>query len=376
MQRRQFVKMLTASLVVMQTPAFASTLKNNKKPSKIVWIIQRGGMDSLHTLVPTFDPDYSRLRPKLSRSINDKLLMLDQGFGLHPALTHMHQLYKQKQLLPIVAVGSGYGRRSHFDGQDYLESGLTTMDHDNGWLGRAVDIKQKDAIAIANSLPISLRNSKASTWYPSNLKDADADIYESLLGLYQDDELLRSRLEQGLKVQVMAGTSTNKRNGKFVSLARSCAKLLASDNGTDCAMLEIGGWDTHNNQIGRLDRQLQELDQGLAALRTGLGDYWQNTVVIVATEFGRTAKENGTGGTDHGTGSAMFLAGGAVKGGQVLGQWPGLADAQLFQQRDLMPTTGVFSWLATVLAQHWQLTDKQLAEIFPDSKSYQQQLIV
>ena len=135
-------------------------------------------------------------------------------------------------------------------------------------------------------------------------------------------------------------------------------------------MLEVGGWDTHNNQASRLTRQLSDLDNGIAALQQELGDYWKNTVVMIATEFGRTAKENGTGGTDHGTGGAMFMLGGAVNGGMVLGEWPGLKQEQLFKGRDLMPTTSTFSWIATVLQQHWQLSNDDIAKVFPTAPAY------
>ena len=377
MKRRQFVKMLgaSASLVVMQSPVLAAINKANKKPAKIVWLILRGAMDSLHTIVPVKDPDYASLRPKLSNAFNEELLPLNSNFSLHPALKHMHSLYKNKQMMPIIAVGSGYPKRSHFDGQDYLESGLATMDHDTGWLGRAINLLQvqpnSTALAVANSVPISLRETeKVRTWYPSNLKDADENIYESLMNLYQEDELLSARLSEGLNTQEMAGNNKTKKRAKFVDLAASCGKLLASDNGTDCAMLEVGGWDTHNNQAFRLARQLSDLDKGIAALQQELGDYWQNTVVMIATEFGRTAKENGTGGTDHGTGGAMFMLGGAIAGGKVLGQWPGLKHEQLFKGRDLMPTTSTFSWIATLLQQHWKLSNSDIAKVFPDSLAY------
>ncbi|WOH39454.1 DUF1501 domain-containing protein [Thalassotalea fonticola] len=380
MKRRQFIKTLgaSASLVLLQTPSLAAVNKLTGKSKKIVWVVLRGAMDSLHTVVPISDKNYQGLRPKLAPSIANDLLPLTTDFSLHPALKHMHGLYQKKQLLPIVAVGSGYPRRSHFDGQDYLESGLPSMDHDTGWLGRALNEMNTDtkALAVANSIPISMRSSdKVSTWYPSRLKDADDNIYEALMNLYQNDEMLLSRLEEGLNTQKMAGDSKIKRKGKFIDLAKSCGKLMTGNNGVDCAMLEIGGWDTHNSQTFRLDRQLKELDSGIAALQTELGDNWQDTVVMIATEFGRTAKENGTGGTDHGTGSAMFIAGGAVQGGKVLGNWPGLAQSQLFNGRDLMPTTNTFSWVGAVLQQHWNLDSNKITKIFPNNSAYATKVI-
>jgi uncharacterized protein (DUF1501 family) len=150
---------------------------------------------------------------------------------------------------------------------------------------------------------------------------------------------------------------------------------MVGAEGLDCAMLELGGWDTHNNQSNRLNQKLAELDNGLAELKAGLGNEWENTVVIIGTEFGRTVKENGTGGTDHGNGSALFLAGGAVNGGKVKGRWPGLNDDELFEKRDLMPTTNSFGWIGGVLSQHWKFSKKELAEVFPHMKPYNEEVV-
>lgn len=382
--RRQFVKLLGgASLVLWQNSALSALMKesgvtnaavNNKK---IVWVVLRGALDSIHTIVPSFDPQLKIVRPKLSTSYKKELLPLSDGFALHPSLKNLHLWFQNKQLTPIAAVGTGYGERSHFDGQDFLESGKTTIDHNSGWLARAIDIKHKQAIAIAHSMPISLRSSNmVKTWYPSNLKESSDDIYQQLANLYKDDPALLEHLNQGLKVKEIAEMdSQEKQKGSFKELASACAKLLTAENGVDCAMLEIGGWDTHNNQATRLERKLTELDEGLAELKTGLANAWQDTVVIVATEFGRTVHENGTDGTDHGTGSALFIAGGAVKGGNVMGKWPGLAKAQLFKERDLLPTTNSFSWFANILEHHWQFTQSEILQVFPHIELYKNKLV-
>jgi uncharacterized protein (DUF1501 family) len=385
LSRRKFIKMAGAGLAVLSFPmrsAFAFETKNNpKRNPKIVWVVLRGALDSMHTIVPTFDAQYAQLRPKLSTSFKSPLLPLEKGFALHPSLTNLHQWYQEKSLLPIVAVSSGYPKRSHFDGQDFLECGKSEIDHDSGWLARAIEVKNKSALAVARSTPISLRSSlldseQVNTWYPSKFKSADEDIYAALNKLYQNDEALKEKLTSALAVKgLVDDNGQNKRKGKFNDLAKSCAKLITTEQGVDCAMLELGGWDTHNNQSTRLARKLTELDTGLAELKVGLGDEWQNTVVIIGTEFGRTAKENGTGGTDHGTASALFLAGGAVGGGKVKGRWPGLKSEELFEQRDLMPTSNSFSWFASVLSQHWQLSAQELQQVFPQVKSYDEALI-
>lgn len=373
LSRRQFVKMAGSGLALLSFPISSSlafekstTAANNPK---IIWLMLRGALDSLHTIVPTFDPQLKHYRPTLSTSFKSALLPLDNGFALHPALSNMHQWYQEKSLLPIVAVSSGYQQRSHFDGQDFLESGKAEIDHDSGWLARALDQRGKRALAISRSIPISLRSSnQVRTWYPSKLKSADTNIYAQLSKLYQSDTLLNDSLERGLTVRdLLDKKQSKKRQGKFIDLTKACANLLTNQNeNIDCAMLEFGGWDTHSNQSNRLERNLNELDQGLGELKEGLGKEWQNTVIIIGTEFGRTVKENGTGGTDHGTGSALFLAGGAVQGGRVLGDWPGLETSQLFEQRDLMPTSNSYSWISNVLANHWQIPESALQHVFPN----------
>ncbi len=382
LSRRKFIAMAGAGVAFLSFPAssvLAREAVDTKHKPKVVWVLLRGALDSLHTIIPHSDPQYKALRPKLSVSFESPLLALDKNFSLHPALKHMHSWYQEKTLLPIVAVSSGYAQRSHFDGQDYLESGKNDIDYDSGWLARAVNAKNKQALAVSRVVPISLRSGKqVNTWYPSRLKNKDTDIYAALGKLYKYDEALSQNLKDGLEIKGLAegGLSKGqKQKGTFVELSKSCGKLMVDDAGPDCAMLELGGWDTHNNQGKRLDKSLTELDNGLAALKETLGAQWNNTVVVIGTEFGRTAKENGTGGTDHGTGSALFLAGGAVNGGDVYGTWPGLKDDELFDKRDLMPTSNSFSWFANVLAQHWQLNKQELEHVFPNIKPYNKKLL-
>ena len=393
LSRRQLVKMAGAGMAMLSFPmnsVFAMSAGGKttltagvgvKDSPKIIWVILRGALDSLHTIVPTFDKQYTQLRPNLSRSFKSPLLPIDKGFALHPSLSNLHQWYQEKSLLPIVAVSSGYSKRSHFDGQDFLESGKGEVDHDSGWLARAIEAKNASALAVSRTTPISLRSTtinaeKVNTWYPSKHNNADEELYAALGKLYQHDDVLNNALASALEVKHLVGVDgKSKRKGKFKDLANSCAKLMSSEQGIDCAMLELGGWDTHNNQSMRLARKLSELDDGLAQLKTGLGEQWDNTVVIIGTEFGRTAKENGTGGTDHGTASALLLAGGAVNGGKVKGRWPGLKTEQLLEQRDLMPTSNSFGWLATILSQHWQLSDQALQQVFPQIQPYNELLV-
>lgn len=382
MSRRKFFKVAGAGLACLSFPmAAVGALRQTKslENTKIIWILLRGALDSLHTIAPIFEQQYKILRPTLSASFKKPLLPLANGFALHPSLENLHQWYKNNALIPIVAVSSGYTKRSHFDGQDFLESGKGIIDYDSGWLARAIDIKNKKALAISRSTPISLRSSnQVNTWYPSRLKSTDDAIYSVLTDLYKGDHLLTDSLLSGLSIKgkVENDEVNKKRKGKFSDLTKSCAQLMIGEHGVDCAMIELGGWDTHNNQENRLSQKLTELDQGLASLKLGLGDEWKDTVIIIGTEFGRTAKENGTGGTDHGTGSALFVGGGAVNGGKIKGNWPGLNEGDLFEKRDLMPTTNTFGWIAAILMQHWDFTEQEVAQVFPQITPYKQPLIL
>lgn len=372
LNRRQFISSAAATLALWHTPLVAAA-PTTSSPN-IVWVMLRGALDSLETVIPAFDPDLASIRPTIALG-RDKLTQpLQHGFVLHPALKNLYVWYQNKELLPIVAVGSGYGKRSHFAAQDYLESGQSTPNPDNGWLARASNVAAVSALAVSHSTPMSLRGAgDVHTWYPSKLKPSDDDLYQSLAAMYQQDPELLTKLNDGLKLRNITDSKVlDKKNGRFVTLAAGCGKLMATSDGPNCAMLELGGWDTHNNQNKRLARQLAQLDQGLEALKQNLGQQWQNTLVVVATEFGRTAKENGTKGTDHGTASTMLLGGGAVNGGQVLGQWPGLQNHQLFEQRDLKATSHSFSWLATLLHQHWHLSQSQASAVFDGANLYNQ----
>ncbi len=378
MNRRDFIKVGSSGLVLLANPMVTACAKS-KQPKKLIWVMLRGAMDSLHAVVPSFDKNLKPLRRQLLNPIENKLLPLDRGFGLHPELSRLHQWYKQKQMLPVVAVASPYRSRSHFDAQDLLESGLDQKkNYDSGWLGRALSQYQGDALAISPSLPISLLGSKKTrTWYPSTLPSADEGIYQRLAALYQKDELLKERLNEGVKTRSMLNIKkANKVKHKFAELTSYCGELLSSSPTINCAMLEMGGWDTHRGQVNGLNRQFKSLDSGLFKLKEKLGKEWENTLVVVATEFGRTVRVNGTFGTDHGTASALFLAGGAVNGGQVLGEWPGLAPKDLYEGRDLRPTSDIRSWLATVLQQHWQLNPSQIDHVFPGIKAINHKIVV
>jgi uncharacterized protein (DUF1501 family) len=382
--RRNFVKGAAAGWIFVQSGAALglniSTINNAIPNKKLVWIFLRGALDALHTVVPTSDPDLMSHRGALLTPIKNKLLPLEKGYALHPSLSFLHQLYEQKQMAPIVAVASGYRERSHFDAQDQMESGLNVTDHNNGWLARVSEQIQANGIAISRSVPIALRSQtqRAETWYPSSFPEADEDLLSRLSEMYESD----SALSENLNAVIAQKHNPNmqmeeKKRVNFPYLAQRCGELLSNNKIVQCAMLEIGGWDTHSNQQGRLSRQLKQLDDGIFKLKSALTNTWDDTLVVVSTEFGRTVAVNGTQGTDHGTASAMFLLGGAlakfdrkkaqIRGGHVHGTWPGLSSERLFEARDLMPTSDIRDWISEALTAHWQLTSSQINAIFPDA---------
>lgn len=387
MKRRDLLKLSAASLSYLSLP----TQSYAKKPSvessdgskKMVWILLRGAMDGLHATIPLFDQNLMALRRDLVIPIQDQARPLTRGFALHPELQFAHKLFAKGQLNSVVATATPYRKRSHFVGQDILESGFKQADVDSGWLARtlaAINTEETNiqGLAVARSLPISMRgdNKQSMTWYPSNFSASSDDLHNQLLQLYQYDDKLSNRLEQALEIQALVGgMNKSKQRGKFSELAKSCATLLKEPSGPSIAMLEMNGWDTHKQQVNNLNRSFKTLDDGIKSLHDELGDQWQNTVVIVASEFGRTVKINGTKGTDHGTGTSMFIAGGGIKGGRVLGQWPGLSEGSLYQGRDLRPTSDTFSWIAAAVAQHWQLDKSQIESIFPDTSPLYTKLI-
>ncbi|UXA00841.1 DUF1501 domain-containing protein [Vibrio splendidus] len=380
MNRRQFMAMAAAVGVsaMLPFPSFAKTRSDNI----FVWISLRGAMDGLNVVVPHADPDYADLRPNIGLK-PDQLLKLDSFFGLHPSLKSCHQWYENKELSFVHACSTAYRERSHFDGQKILENGTSDPFNTEGWLNRLLTLSssQYDGIAIDSGLPLIMQGeSTVASWYPNRLKTRDKQT-ELLEELFQSDQMLSANFESVMKIDELVG---DQGVGKqFKSLMSKMGDILSAENGPNIAALELGGWDTHANQgsvNGRLSNQLKTLDAGLAALKESLGSRWNNTVIIAASEFGRTAKENGTKGTDHGTGNVMLVVGGAMankasnisnsgaSGGQVIANWPGLSQSQLYEGRDLNPTTDMRSVIKGVLNQHLSIEEKQLNTIFPDSE--------
>jgi uncharacterized protein (DUF1501 family) len=320
---------------------------------RLVVVMLRGALDGLAAVPPRGDPAWSALRTEDDASA--AALVLDNTFAMHPALANLHRWYTQKELLVLHATASPYRERSHFDAQQLMESGgerpfvLST-----GWLGRALQASGKPAIAITASMPLALRGADgASTWTPDRRRPVEQDLLSRVAQMYRGDAQLAAAFSQATGQKDMAMAADG--GPGFASLARQAGLFLADPKGPRVAWLEAGGWDTHANQHARLARLLAGLDEGLAALREGLGGQWARTSVLVMTEFGRSARFNGSGGTDHGTGGVALVAGGSVAGGRVLTDWPGVATAQLFEGRDLKPTMDLRSVLVPLVQRQFGL---------------------
>lgn len=341
---------------------------------RFVFIIQRGAADGLGTLAPVGDPAFAAQRGVLAQDFADAA-KLDAMFALHPNLKNVAQMVAAKEALFVHAVASPYRDRSHFDAQNVLETGgNAAYQLKDGWMNRLLAVLPDDerkGIAIAATIPMALRGKvEVASYAPSVLPDASDDLLGRVAMLYAEDPQLHAIWEQATATRTLTGDLAANNGRNAAATGALAARLLAADNGARIAMIETGGWDTHAGQRGRLGAQLNGMDQMIAALKTGLGPLWGKTMVLVATEFGRTVKVNGTQGTDHGTGSVAWLLGGAVKGGRVVADWPGLSDAALYEGRDLKPTAGLDAVIGSAAAAHFGVDPaRALPALFPGQKS-------
>lgn len=358
---------------------------------RLIVIILRGALDGLSAVAPIGDPDYADLHGALALSLGGEhpALPLDSFFALNPSMPVFARLFAAKQAIVVHATATAYRERSHFDGQDVLESGMPGPGAvRTGWLNRAIDlvpkgerVAAKGALAVGPSTPLVLRGpAPVLGWAPQSLPDASDDLAKRVIELYQHrDHELASALAHGIDLDRIAtremGPDMRLRGGgpgvAMRQAAQGAARLVAADDGPRIAALSFDGWDTHAHEggtTGRLAQLLNGLDGALEELEKGLGAKWSATAVVAITEFGRTARINGTTGTDHGTASVAFLAGGALAGGRIIADWPGLEPAQLYQNRDLMPTTDLRGVLKGLLADQFGLSAAVLAnQIFPHS---------
>jgi uncharacterized protein (DUF1501 family) len=366
-------------------PKFARAA--DARDPRLIVVILRGALDGLATVAPLGDPDYAGLHGSiaLAKDGPNAAIALDSFFGMHPAMPEFARMYRENHAAVVHAVATSYRERSHFDGQDVLESGYPGPGRiQSGWLNRAIEVlprgeRVSSGLAVGPTTPLVLRGAAPTVgWAPVDLPTAADDTAMRLIELYNHrDPALATALSQGLQIDRLAVGSDMKSkpggnpNLAMRQIARGAAKLMAADDGPRIAALAFDGWDTHAQEggpVGRLAQLLGGLDGALAEFESGLGTHWRDTIVVVATEFGRTAKINGTAGTDHGTGTVALLAGGALKGGRVIADWPGLSNAKLYEARDLAPTTDLRAILKGVLHDHLGISERALAErVFPDS---------
>jgi uncharacterized protein (DUF1501 family) len=366
LDRRQLIarSLLGAGALALPGMAFAAAPTDRR----FVFIIQRGAADGLNIVMPTGDPGFAAARGALAVEGGAKL---DGLFTLHPSLAETAKLYSAREAIFAHAVASPYRERSHFDGQNVLETGgAMAYQMKDGWMNRLIALLPKgeaEAIALATTIPAALRGTaEVASYAPSALPAASDDLMARVSALYAGDAQLHGLWEQALSTRALTSDLSDIGGKNGAATGALAARLLTGPGGARIAMIETGGWDTHAQQKGRLAAQLKGLDGLLAALKTGLGTEWRKTLVIVATEFGRTVAVNGTGGTDHGTASAAMLLGGAVSGGRVIADWPGLAAAALYEGRDLKPTLGLDTLIASALAQHYAIDPARLATtLFP-----------
>ncbi len=369
--RREFIGTLLsgAALAPWSQLSLAGQARGND--ARLVLLILRGGMDGLSAVPLPADPQFIAARGPLAQ-MPAAALPLEGPFALHPLLAEMHAMYRRQELLVVHATGLPYRERSHFDAQQLLESG-GTRPHEltSGWLGRALAVDGRRGMALQTAVPLLLRGpGEVDTWAPSALPDPSVDLVARVQRMYGSDAALAQALERAraLRAEPMMNDAVeaNAMGGggpraQAVMLARRAGEFLLQPDGPQAAVLEIGGWDSHANQAqpqGALSNNLKLLDATLAALRDslqGTQPAWPRTVVLVVTEFGREVAVNGTQGTDHGSGGAAFVLGGAVRGGRVIADWPGLAPKDRFEGRDLRTSTDLRALFKAVLHDHLRL---------------------
>jgi uncharacterized protein (DUF1501 family) len=369
-------------------PKFARAA--DARDPRLVVIILRGALDGLSAVAPVGDPDYGGLHGQIALSLtgDDPAIPLNSFFALHPAMPVFARLYRAGQGAVVHAVATSYRERSHFDGQDVLESGFPGPGRvGSGWLNRAIStlprgarVAARGGLGVGPMTPLIMRGgAPVLGWSPQTLPEPTEDLASRVLGLYRHrDPVLAEALARGLETEKIATGEMDKtpRGGSATAAgmrqaAQGAARLIAADDGPRVAALAFDGWDTHANEggaTGRLAQLLGGLDGAFEEFERGLGAVWKDTAIVVATEFGRTARINGTVGTDHGTGTVAFLAGGAIAGGRVIADWPGLKPDQLYYNRDLAPTADLRAVVKGVLVDHLGLGDAVLADsVFPDS---------
>jgi uncharacterized protein (DUF1501 family) len=397
--RRQFL----AASGVLLTSRLVFAGAGAATRSRLVIVILRGALDGLSAVPPYGDRDYAALRRELAigapGSANGAL-KLDNQFGLHPSLTFLQESYTARELVVFHAIASPYRERSHFDAQDVLENGYARPHAvQSGWLNRALAAAAQPSgkelgVALGQNVPLVMRGpAPVASWSPSRLAALDEDTLDRISDLYASDPVLSKRLADALATDAIATASQDEQMAggeepallarrekgagrgaaRYTETVRAAANFLRREDGPQVAVFDTTGWDTHANEgaaQGQLALRLGALDTGLRTLKEQLGSVWKDTAVLLITEFGRTAATNGTRGTDHGTGAAAFLVGGAVQGGRVIADWPGLSARALHEGRDLKPTMDLRAVMKGLLAQQLLVPNAALEkDVFPDSSA-------
>jgi uncharacterized protein (DUF1501 family) len=402
MRRRQFLAQAgIASLASLglegwlaRTEAAPPASSGRANPQRLVVVFLRGAADGLNVVAPYQDPGYYSARPNLALpkpGTNAGVLDLDGRFGLHPELAGLMPLWQKQQLAFVHACGSNDPSRSHFDAQEFMENGTPgSKASRDGWMNRLLaqlqlnQRPQAEAVSLRQTPPMILRGSRPFanlSLDDQNLRQLPIDqtpVRAAFDPLYQGNdpisrayregkaarEELRTALAEDAKENMMANNGAPQA-AQFARSTRRLGQLMARDPKIQLAFLDVGGWDTHINQPGRLGQQLRQVSQGLQGFIQALGPVYPQTLIVVMSEFGRTVRENGNRGTDHGHGNVMWLLGGQLKGGKVYGDWPGLGDGSLYEGRDLRITTDFRDVLATTLSRHMRLPAASLTAIFP-----------
>lgn len=414
MKRREFLSsgaLAAGAAFVTSRLCLAGTATATPRQARLVVVILRGALDGVAAVPPLGDHDYARLRGEFALRPPGQAkgaLPLDGFFGLHPSLSFLHDCYGARELIVFHAVASPYRERSHFDGQDVLENG-STLPHalQSGWLNRAIGAmpgatRREAGVALGQNVPLVMRGpAEVTSWSPSKLTGLDDDTLARITDLYARDALLAVRLSDALAADAMVAENARldamaqemaappdsgaeaaavapapKPAGggaeRYAEIVHAAAGFLRRENGPQVAVFDTTGWDTHANEggaEGQLANRLAGLDKGLALLRQELGSVWKETAVLLVTEFGRTAAINGTRGTDHGTATMAFMVGGAVAGGRVIADWPGLSSRALYQGRDLAPTLDLRCVLKGVLEEQLSVPTRALDSVFPGGEA-------
>ena len=378
MQRRSFVRnMCLGGIATFALPVINFAQVPGR--GRFMFVLLRGGFDGLAAVVPHGDPAYRSLRSGFAFEAAE-LAALNGTFGLAPGLAPLRELWEANELAVLHAMAIPYRTRSHFDGQAVLETGVDKpVGASEGWLNRLLQVMdgKRSGIAIASGMPRSMTGSfEVQTWSPAQLGAVDDAYLERLATLYRADKALSGRFEAAVQQQDLVGVEPmargNARRAGITPLMQAAARILRLEDSANVAAVEFSGWDTHANQGlagGALDRLLGQLAEGILAFRKDMGDAWSNTTVVVMTEFGRTARPNGTRGTDHGTAGAGFVIGSTLAKSTVVADWPGLDDAALFERRDLKPTLDTRAVLRSTIAAAFDLTAAQVNRVFPGAES-------